>query len=72
MEKLTVTITPKEKKKYNIKKNQLDFEELEKLIILSGARENLKKAVAIARKTGLSKMTQKEINDEVKAYRKGA
>ena len=60
------------KKKYGIKGNQIDFEELEKKIILSLARDNLDKAVKIARETGLSKMSNKEINQIIKETRQRA
>ena len=72
MNKITVKISMVDKKKLNLRSKEIDFVELERLIKLSMARENLKKVVAIARKTGLSKMTSKEIDAEIKAYRESA
>jgi hypothetical protein len=72
MNKITVKISAIDKKKLNLKSDEIDFVDLERLIMLSAARENLKKVVAIARKTGLSKMTSKEIDAEIKAYRESA
>jgi len=45
---------------------------LEKKIILSLARDNLDRAVKIARESGLSKMTNKEINQIIKETRQRA
>lgn len=72
MDKITVKISAVDKKKLNLKSNEIDFVDLERLIRLSTARENLKKVVTIAAKTGLSKMTSKEIDAEIKAYRENA
>ncbi len=72
MNKITVKISAVDKKKLNLRSKEIDFVDLERLIRLSMARENLKKVVAIARKTGLSKMTSKEIDAEIKAYRESA
>jgi hypothetical protein len=72
MNKITVKISAVDKKKLNLRSKEIDFVDLERLIRLSMARENLKKLVAIARKTGLSKMTSKEIDAEIKAYRESA
>jgi hypothetical protein len=72
MGELIVNIKPGTRKKYSIKKKQLDFEELERLILLAQARENLKQAVAIAKETGLSKISNKGINDIIAEVRRDA
>ncbi len=72
MNKITVKISAVDKKKLNLRSKEIDFVDLERLIRLSMARENLKKLVAITRKTGLSNMTSKEIDAEIKAYRESA
>ncbi len=72
METITVKISPTEKKKLNIKGKEIDYADFERLIKLSIARERMKRVVAVARKTGLSKITKKEIDAEIKAYRKSA
>ncbi len=69
MSELIVKIKSNAKKKYLIKGKEIDFEELEKLMHLSIAREKMRKVVSIAVKTGLSKMTNKEINEIVKETR---
>ncbi len=72
MTELKIRIKPKDKKKYSIKEKEMDFADLEKKIRLSITKDLLEKTVKAAEATGLSKMTQKEIDAEIKAYRKGA
>lgn len=72
MSELIVEIKPCTRKKNSIKKKQLDFEELERLILLAQARENLKQAAAIAKETGLSKISNKGINDIIAEVRRDA
>ena len=72
MNKITVKISAADKKKLNLKSSEIDFVDLERLIKLSIARKRFKKVVSIARKTGLSKMTDKEVDSEIKAYRESA
>lgn len=72
MNTITVKISSVDKKRLNIKDKEIDYVDFEQLIKLSIARERLKEVVYIARKTGLSKMTAKEIEAEIKAYRESA
>ncbi len=72
MNTITVKISSVDKKRLNIKDKEIDYVDFERLIKLSIARERLKEVVSIARKTGLSKMTAKEIETEIKAYRESA
>lgn len=70
--KLTVTIEPQEKKDYKISGREMRFSELERKILLRHAQRALENAARIAKETGLSKMTNKEINHIIKEVRKGA
>ena len=72
MNTLKVKISSTDKRRLKIKDNEIDFTELERLVKLSIAKDQMKKVVKIARKTGLSKMTPREIDLEIKAFRKGA
>jgi len=69
---MKVNIKIATKKKYGIKGNEIDFEELERKIRLSVTKDLFDKTVESAKKSGLSKMTLSEIDNEVKSYRKGA
>jgi hypothetical protein len=72
METLKVKISASDKRRLKIDSNELDFSEFEKLMKLAIARDRMKKVVQIARSSGLSKMSSREINAEIKAYRKRA
>ena len=72
MSELIVNISPTIKKKYSIRGNRIDFNELEEKIRLANARERLDRVVKIAKETGLSKMTNKEINEIIKEVRNNA
>lgn len=72
MSELIVSISPAIKKKYRISGNRIKFNELEEKIRLAKARERLDRVVKIAKETGLSKMTNKEINQIIKEVRKNA
>lgn len=71
-QKLTVRIEPQEKKDYKISGREMRFSDLEKKILLKQAQRSLENAARIAKETGLSKMTNKEINQIIKKVRKGA
>ncbi len=72
MSELIVNISPTIKKKYRISGNRIDFDELEEKIRLATARDRLDRVVKIAKETGLSKMTNKEINQIIKEVRANA
>ncbi len=72
MSELMVTISPAIKKKYGIKGNKINFNKLEEKIELAKARERLDRIVKMAKETGLSKMTNKEINQVIKEAREYA
>ena len=69
-QKLTVRIEPQEKKDYKISGREMRFSDLEKKILLKQAQRSLENAARIAKETGLSKMTNKEINQIIKKVRK--
>lgn len=71
-QKITVRIEPQEKKDYKISGREMRFSDLEKKILLKQAQRSLENAARIAKETGLSKMTNKEINQIIKKVRKGA
>jgi hypothetical protein len=72
MNKLKVNINSLIRKKYNIRGSEINFEELEIKIKLANARDRLKKLNKIAKETGLSKMTNREINNIIADVRKNA
>ena len=72
MEALKVKIKPAAKKKYEIEGNEIDFELLEKKIRIALRQEQLDRTVQAAKEAGLSKMTNKQINQIIKEVRKGA
>lgn len=72
MNTLRVKISSTDKKRLKIKENEIDFPELERLVKLSIAKDQMRKVVRIARQTGLSKLTSRQIDSEIKAYRKSA
>jgi hypothetical protein len=57
------------KRKYNLRGEVISFEELRLLILGREGMAALDKVNAVAKKTGLNKMTMKEIDAEIKAYR---
>jgi hypothetical protein len=72
MNELKVKIKPTTRKQYLIKENEIGFEELKRLILLANARKRMEKVVALAKKTGLSKMSNKEIDKIIKESRQRA
>jgi len=72
MTTLTVSIDDLDFSKLGFSKKKVSFAELKEKISLLYAKEALLKCHRIAKKAGLSKMTLKEINTEIKAARKDA
>ncbi len=70
--KLLVRIEPQEKKDYKISGTEMKFSDLERKILLKHAQRALENAARIAKETGLSKMTNKEINQIIKEVRRSA
>ncbi|OFX26187.1 MAG: hypothetical protein A2033_10145 [Bacteroidetes bacterium GWA2_31_9] len=65
MKTLNVTILENEYSKLGLNSSDLTFDELFKKISILIAKESLAKCRQIAKKTGLSKMTQEEIDKEI-------
>ena len=72
MSELKVKINLATKRKYRIKGDTMNFEELEKLIRLSILREKLARVSGLAKKSGLSKVTSKEIDQIIRTTRQRA
>jgi hypothetical protein len=72
MEKLIVTINSEEKKELRIKRKTFNLTEFEEIILRKRAKRALANANRIAKETGLSKMTNKEIDLAIKWARKRA
>jgi hypothetical protein len=70
MEKLIVTINSEEKKELRIKRKTFNLTEFEEIILRKRAKRALANANRIAKETGLSKMTNKEIDLAIKWARK--
>lgn len=69
MNELKVKVNPTIRKKYGIIGSSINFIELEKKIRLALAREKLDQIAKIAKETGLSKMTNDQINNIIKEAR---
>ena len=72
MTEITIKINRKDRKKYGLEDARMSFAELEKKIVLAQAREALERTAMIAKRTGLSKMSNREINQIIKTVRKSA
>lgn len=69
MKTLTIKLSEKEFLKYGFRSENPGFEEFVRRIKIDLAKEALRNTVSIAKKEGLSALTQDEINQEVKAVR---
>ncbi|OFX45615.1 MAG: hypothetical protein A2046_16855 [Bacteroidetes bacterium GWA2_30_7] len=72
MKTLNISISELEFDKFGIKKDRLTFTELIDIISKEISRQTLNKCIELSEKYGLSKITMKEITNEVKAVRKNA
>ena len=72
MKEIIIKVNSKDRKKYGLENTTMSFAELEKKIMLAQAREALERTAMIAKRTGLSKMTNREINQIIKTVRKSA
>ncbi len=66
---LEVNISDKDFKNYNLDSNKIDFSELVKRIDAENAKIALKNCLKIAKNVGLDKLTEEEINYEIKQLR---
>ncbi len=69
MKNLTVTINDSDYEKLGFTSNPIPFDELKEKISIEYAREALIKCNQIAKETGLSQLTNDEINAEINAVR---
>ncbi len=72
MRTITVSIDELDFSKLGFREKKISFAELKEKISILYAKEALLKCHRIAGKTGLAKMTLKQINAEIKAARKDA
>ncbi|OAV67664.1 hypothetical protein Barb6XT_01371 [Bacteroidales bacterium Barb6XT] len=72
MRTLSIAISDIDCNKFHIKKDNMDFPDLVKIVSMELDRQNLDECVKLAEKYGLSTMTMDEITDEVKAVRRDA
>jgi hypothetical protein len=70
MKTLNILISELELNKFGIKQDQFSFSEFVDIISKELIRQTLNKTIELSEKYGLSKMTMKEITEEVKAVRK--
>jgi hypothetical protein len=69
MTTMRLAIDESTKRKYNLQGGEISFDELRLRILGQDSIKRLRKLHRIAKDTGLNKMTMKEINQEIKAYR---
>ncbi len=72
MRTLNIAISDLEYEKFGIKTEHLSFTDFVDMISRELSRQNLKKAVEVSRRYGLSNMSMDEISAEVKAVRNNA
>jgi hypothetical protein len=71
MTTLTVLIDNKSKRKYKLTNEKIEFQELRDRILRAEGLQALKTSAKVAMKTGLRKMTLKEIEKEILSARHG-
>jgi hypothetical protein len=69
MRSVNVQLSDFEFKQLGLDKNNLSLSELFDIIGKKITKQTLEKSIQLANKYGLSKMSMKEIDDEVKAHR---
>ncbi len=72
MRTLNISISDLEYEKFGIKNDQLSFTDFVDMISRELSRQNLKKAVELSERYGLSSMSMDEISAEIKAVRNNA
>jgi hypothetical protein len=72
MRTINISISDIEFIKFGIKSENLNFTEFIELVTKELTRQNLNKSLELAEKYGISKMTMKDITNEVKAVRGNA
>ncbi|TXD82499.1 hypothetical protein ESY86_13655 [Subsaximicrobium wynnwilliamsii] len=69
MKSINLQITDFEFNQLGLNKNTLTFSELIEIIGKKITKQTLEKSIKLADKSGLSKISMEEINDEIKAHR---
>jgi len=69
MKSVNIQISDFEYNQLGLDKKTISFSELIDIIGKKITKQTLERSIQLANKYGLSKMTMKEIDDEVKAYR---
>jgi len=69
MKSVNIQISDFEFNQLGLDKKTLSFSELIDIIGKKITKQTLERSIQLANKYGLSKMTMKEIDDEIKAYR---
>lgn len=72
MNTLTVKVDRKLRHKYRLHGDEIEFEELRRRIIAAEGREFLRVANIAAFQSGLSRLTSKDIEKEIRAARRGS
>ncbi|HET7119603.1 MAG TPA: hypothetical protein VFI29_24105 [Hanamia sp.] len=72
MRTLNISISELEYNKFGLKEDELSFSELLDIVSREMARQNLRESVELGKKYGFSKISMKEIDQEIKAVRKHA
>jgi hypothetical protein len=69
MKSVNIQISGFEFNQLGLERNTLSFSELVDIIEKRITKQTLERSIQLASKYGISKMTMKEIDDKVKAYR---
>lgn len=69
MKSLTIQIPDLEYKRLGLTKSTISFSELMDIINVKTTLQSLEKSIELAEKNGLSKLSLKEINEEVMGFR---
>lgn len=72
MKELRIKINNKDRKKYGLETDEMNFSDLEKKILLAQAREALERTAMRAKESGLDKLSNKDINRIIKTVRRSA
>ena len=72
MRTLNISISDFEYNRLGLKSDNLSFTDFVDLLSREISRQNLRRSVTLAEKSGLSDMTMEDIDKEVKAIRKNA
>jgi hypothetical protein len=65
------SVDPQSKKTYRLNKQRMRFDELRQRILRSDGLQALRRTTTAASKSGLKKMTAKDIDREISAARRG-